>query len=162
LTSGPAAEHLACARVASGELLGQVRSVVSRIRNVQPINLRAMLEKLTESARGVLDVRLHIPPDLAVADPARAETVVRCVQEVITNTMRHAQARELVIDVRHAGTGISITARDDGRGGEFAAGSGLSGMRERFEMLGGSLSISSRHGEGFTIEGNLPVVGSLP
>ena len=161
LTSGPAAEHLACARAASGQLLEQVRAVVSRIRNIQPTNLRALLEKLAESARGVLDVRLHIPPDLAVADPARAETVVRCVQEVITNAMRHAQARELVIDVRNAGTGISITARDDGRGGEFATGSGLAGMRERFELLGGSLSISSRQGEGFTVEGNLPVLGSF-
>ena len=157
LTSGPAAEHLACARTASGELLDQVRAVVSRIRNIQPANLSAALEKLADSARGVLDVRLLIPPDLTVSDPARAETVIRCVQEVITNAVRHAGARELVIDIRTAGTGISITARDDGRGGEFSAGSGLVGMRERFEMLGGSLSVRSTRGEGFTIEGILPM-----
>lgn len=36
-------------------------------------------------------MRLQIPADLAIADPARAETVIRCVQEVITNSMRHAQ-----------------------------------------------------------------------
>jgi signal transduction histidine kinase len=161
LTSGPAAEHVACARTASAELLDRVRAVVSRFRTVPPTNLRSALEKLTESAQGLLQVDLHIPPDLAVSDSARAETIIRCVQEVITNAMRHARARELVIEVRNAGTGIVITARDDGRGGQFAPGSGLAGMRERFEMLGGSLSINSAEGEGFTIEGILPMAGSV-
>src|SRR5581483_3327198 len=160
LTTGAAAEHVACARTASAELLDQVREVVSRFRNVQPPNLRATLEKLAESARGVLQVRLRIPADLTVADPARAETVIRCVQEVITNAMRHAHARELVIEIRQAGAGITITAQDDGRGGAFAPGSGLAGMRERFELLGGSLAITSDAGTGFTIEGNLPMIGS--
>lgn len=161
MTSGAAAEHLACARTASAELLDQVREVVGRFRSIQPTNLRAALEKLVESARGVLQVHLHIPPDLTVSDPARAETVIRCIQEVITNALRHAQARELIIDVRNASTGISIKARDDGRGGKFATGSGLAGMRERFELLGGSLSVSSAAGEGFTVEGRLPMAKDL-
>jgi signal transduction histidine kinase len=163
LTSGAAAEHVAHARTASAELLDQVRTVVSRFRSAQPINLHSALEKLAESARGLLDVRLQIPPDLAVSDPARAETVIRCVQEVITNAMRHAHARQLVIEVRQPGSGISIIAHDDGQGGEFAAGSGLAGMRERFEMLGGRLSIRSAAGEGFTVEGILPLAAeSMP
>jgi signal transduction histidine kinase len=161
MTTGPAAEHLMCARNASSELLDQVRAVVGRVRTVQPTNLRSALEKLADSAHGLLKVRLNIPADLAISDPARAETVIRCVQEVITNAMRHANARELVIEIQQAGAGISITARDDGRGGEFAPGTGLAGMRERFEMLGGSLSIRSTEGEGFTVEGRLPMVGSL-
>ncbi|MBV8803480.1 MAG: sensor histidine kinase [Sinobacteraceae bacterium] len=161
LTSGAASEHLAHARAASSELLDQVRAVVSRFRTIQPTNLRAALERLVEGAQGLLQVRLLMPPDLSVSDPARAETVIRCVQEVITNAMRHANAHELVIEMRQAGSGISITARDDGRGGSFAAGSGLAGMRERFEMLGGTLSISSAEGVGFTVEGTLPLVGSM-
>lgn len=161
MINGPAAEHLACARTASGELLEQVRAVVSRLRSVQRTSLRAALEKLAENAREVLEVRLQIPPNLAISDPALAETIIRCVQEVITNAVRHAQARQLAIDVRNSGSGISITARDDGRGGEFSAGSGLAGMRERFEMMGGSLSFRSTEGEGFTIEGMLPMAGSM-
>jgi len=160
MTQGAAAEHLAHARNASGELLEQVREVVSKFRRIAPTNLRSALEKLAEGAQGLLDVRLHISPELAVSDPARAETIIRCVQEVITNAMRHAHARELVIDIRNTDTGIVIAAHDDGRGGQFAPGSGLAGMRERFEMLGGRLSISS--GEGFAIEGILPAAGSVP
>ena len=159
LTSGPAAEHLGHARAAAGELLEQVRAVVSRFR-LQPFDLRAALEKLAAGAQG-LQVSLRLPPDLAVSDPARAEAVVRCVQEVITNTTRHAHARELVIELRNEGGGLIITAQDDGHGGRFTPGNGLEGMRERFETLGGSLAISSTEGAGFLVKGMLPLVESM-
>jgi len=161
LTNGDAAEHLACARSAASELLEQVRSVVSRFRNIQPTNLHSVLEKLAENARGLLKVQLRMPDTLAIADPAHAETVIRCVQELITNAMRHARARELIIEVRNNSTGLIITAHDDGQGGQFAPGSGLVGMRERFELLGGKLSISSVAGKGFSIEGILPMAESM-
>lgn len=158
LTSGPATEHVAHARAAAGELLEQVRSVVSRFR-VQPLELRGALERLAAGAQG-LQVLLRLPPDLEVSDPARAETIVRCVQEVITNTMRHARARELVIEVRSEYGGLIITAQDDGHGGRFTPGHGLEGMRERFETLGGSLAVSSTEGAGFIVKGVLPLVES--
>lgn len=160
LTSGSAAEHVAHARAAAAELLDQVRSVVSRFR-IEPLDLRAALEALAAGVQG-LRVVLRLPPDLAVADPARAETLVRCVQEVITNALRHARARELIIELRSEGGGLSITAQDDGRGGRLAPGNGLSGMRERFEHLGGSLAISSAEGAGFTVRGVLPLAESRP
>jgi signal transduction histidine kinase len=158
LTSGSTAEHVTHARTAAGELLDQVRSVVSRFR-IEPLDLRPALEALAAGAQG-LKVVLRLPPDLAVADPARAETIVRCVQEVITNALRHARAQELVIEMHNEDGGLSITARDDGRGGRLAPGNGLSGMRERFEHLGGSLAISSAEGVGFTVRGILPLAES--
>jgi signal transduction histidine kinase len=106
-------------------------------------------------------VSLRLPPDLAVADPARAEAVVRCVQEVITNTTRHAGAHELVIEMRNEGGGLVITAQDDGRGGRFTPGNGLEGMRERFETLGGSLAVSTSEGAGFRVKGMLPLAQSM-
>ena len=87
-TTGPAAEHLSCARAVSGELLEQVRSVVGRSR-VPPIDLRTALQSLANSVKG-LNVRVVLPDDLAVLDPARADTILRCAQEAITNTLRHA------------------------------------------------------------------------
>lgn len=159
LTSGPAAEHVAHARTAAGELLDQVRAVVSRSR-VEPLDLRTALQTLAAGAQG-LQVLLRLPPDLAISDPARAEAIVRCVQELITNALRHARARELVIEMRHADGGLVITAQDDGRGGRFTPGNGLEGMRERFENLGGSLAISSAEGAGFTVKGILPLAETL-
>jgi signal transduction histidine kinase len=157
LTTGPAAEHLSCARAVSGELLEQVRAVVGRFR-VPPIDLRTALQSLANSVKE-LNVRVVLPEDLAVLDPARADTILRCAQEAITNTLRHAGARQLVIEVQEGGNGVVVMARDDGRGGQFVIGHGLSGMRERFEMFGGSLSIASQEGEGFSIRGIIPRVG---
>jgi signal transduction histidine kinase len=157
LTTGPAAEHLSCARAVSGELLDQVRSVVDRSR-VPPIDLRTALQSLANGVKG-LSVRVVLPDGLAVLDPPRADTILRCAQEAITNTLRHAGARQLVIEVEEGGSGVVVTARDDGRGGQFVIGHGLSGMRERFEMFGGSLSIASQEGEGFSIRGIIPRVG---
>jgi signal transduction histidine kinase len=157
LTTGAAAEHLSCARTVSGELLEQVRAVVGRFR-VPPIDLRTALQSLANSVTG-LEVRVVLPEDLAVLDPARADTILRCAQEAITNTLRHAGARQLVIEVEERGGGVVVMARDDGRGGQFTIGNGLSGMRERFEMFGGSLSVASREGEGFSIRGIIPRVG---
>jgi signal transduction histidine kinase len=158
LTNGPAAEHVGFARTAAGELLDQVRSVVSRFR-VQPADLQAALRKLAEGAEG-LRVVLRIPPELTVSDPARAETIVRCVQEVITNALRHSRGTELVIDLNSGPGAVTITAHDDGHGGgAFSVGNGLIGMRERFEMLGGSLSVASATDGGFTVQGTLPSHG---
>jgi signal transduction histidine kinase len=157
---GAGVEHVRCARAIAGTLLHQVRAVVSQIR-VEPVDLRATLLSLTEGLPG-LHVKLVLPDDLAALDPARADTILRCVQELITNALRHAQAHELSIEIRQLASGaLSIVARDDGRGGEVVEGRGLAGMRERFEALGGSLSIASAPGEGFSIQGQIPALGAV-
>jgi signal transduction histidine kinase len=58
LTTGPATEHLACARAASGQLLDQVRGVVSRVRT-QPLELKSVLEELAGGVHG-LNVRMQV------------------------------------------------------------------------------------------------------
>jgi glucose-6-phosphate-specific signal transduction histidine kinase len=88
--------------------------------------------------------------------PVRASTswsARRGLLAQLANTLRHAGARQLVIEVQENGSGVIVMARDDGRRGQFVIGHGLSGMRERFEMFGGSLSIASQEGEGFSIRG---------
>ena len=160
LTQGRSAEHVQCARDEAAALLARVREVVNRVR-VEPVDLRAALLALTSGAVG-LKVQLLLPDDLAALDPARADVIIRCVQEVVTNTLRHAQAHELVIRLEQAADGsVLINTHDDGRGGGFVEGRGLTGMRERFEMLGGVLSIVSPPGEGFSIRGAIPATGAF-
>jgi signal transduction histidine kinase len=160
LAGDQAAEHVRCARDVAGALLAEVRSVVNRVR-VDPVDLRATLLGLTEGAVG-LDVELSLPEDLWALDPPRADAIVRCVQEVITNTLRHAQAKTLVIALEQAADGsVCITTRDDGRGGRFVEGGGLSGMRERFGSLGGDLTITSLPGQGFSIRGAIPAADAF-
>ncbi len=159
LVRGQAAEHVQCARDVASALLRQVRGVVNRVR-VEPVDLRAALSALTDGALG-LNVRLVLPDELAALDAARADAVIRCVQEVITNALRHARAKELLVELEQTADGsVSINARDDGQGGKFVEGGGLTGMRERFKMLGGELSIASSPGEGFAVRGAIPALGA--
>lgn len=158
LVPGQAGEHVRCAREVAGNLLTEVRSVVSRAR-VEPVDLRATLENLARSATG-LEVRLLLPENLASLDAARADAIIRCVQESLTNTLRHAEAHELVVELEFRTDGsVAIRTHDDGRGGPIVEGSGITGMRERFEMLGGSLSVVGTPGQGLRISGALPATG---
>ncbi|HEY4446016.1 MAG TPA: histidine kinase [Steroidobacteraceae bacterium] len=160
LTNSQAAEHVQCARDVAGALLAEVRTVVNRVR-VEPVDLRSVLLALTERVVGV-KIRLILPDELRALDPARADALIRCVQEVITNTIRHAKAKELVVEVDEAPDGsIKINTSDDGRGGPFVEGGGLAGMRERFKLLGGELSIAAPPGGGFRVRGAIPAVGAL-
>lgn len=160
LTNGSAAQHIVLARSVAGDLLNQVRDVVSRFR-VEPLDVRDTLEKLAAGAQG-LRVSLRLTDRLMVADTVTAEAIVHCVQEAITNTIRHAHAQELVVDIGEHEQQLVVKVRDDGRGGSFRPGNGLKGMRERFEELGGRLAFTSSDRQGFAIEGALPISGSAP
>jgi signal transduction histidine kinase len=160
LAQGPCLQHVRCARQVAGALLGEVRGVVRQVR-VSPVDLRATLLSFIEELPG-LRVNLEIPDDFTALDPPRADALLRCVQELITNSLRHAQAQELLIEIRQLDDGqVLITARDDGRGGAVVEGQGLAGMRARFEALGGTLAVTSSPGRGFNVQGQIPALGAV-
>jgi signal transduction histidine kinase len=158
LAEGRAAPHVSAARDLTKLLLAEVRDVVSAMRDEAPVDLEAALHGL---ARGVSAPHIHL--DLAdglgaVSDSARANAVLRCVQEIVTNALRHAQAANLWIEITRRPEGLRIHARDDGRGAaEVQAGHGLGGMRERLEQAGGRLEITSAPGRGFELTALLPL-----
>ena len=93
-----------------------------------------------------------------LTEPKRAQVLLRCAQEMITNSVRHAAAKNLWIEVRADAEGLSLSARDDGRGvSEVEAGNGLRGMSERLKQLGGKLEIESRPGAGFALHAWMPL-----
>ena len=141
-------------------LLGDVRGAVGALREREDLDLPAAL---TELARGIPRPRIHIAvgPDVSVGDGAAGEAVVRCAREIVTNAVRHASAENLWLDVMRGRDGLEIRARDDGRGAaELRTGNGLSGMRERLEARGGSLSIETAPGRGFSLRAVLPLPGA--
>jgi len=103
-----------------------------------------------------------VPSPLNVEDPERAHVLLRCTQEIITNAVRHAGARNLWIKVRREAGGVSLEARDDGTGNDgIVVGNGLRGMRERLQQCGGELQIQTRRGEGFCLRATVPGVPAL-
>jgi signal transduction histidine kinase len=79
------------------------------------------------------------------------------VSEMVTNTAKHAQASSVNVAVTCADGVLHIVVRDDGIGGaDPARGSGLVGLRDRIEALGGTISVRSPQGEGTAVEVALP------
>lgn len=150
-------EQVQRAQSVTGLLLRDVRGVVSALRGEDPIGLADALRILVDA---VPEPRIHLQlaDDLPISDPLRAQTVLRCVQEIITNAVRHAHANNLWIDLARSGGGLTITAKDDGRGAkEIRTGHGLIGMREKLEAVGGHLEIQSQAARGFQISAWLPL-----
>jgi len=140
-------------------LLSDLRNVVSTLRGEDPIGLSQALRALVA---GITAPQIHllIADDLVVDDPMRAHTVLRCVQEIITNAIRHAAADNLWIELAGTDSGIAIQARDDGRGSkEVQPGHGLIGMRERLEQVGGRLEIETQPAKGFRLTAWMPLSG---
>jgi len=159
ITEGQAQEHVRQAHTLAKLLLTDVREAVSQLRESGAIDLAAALRPLAERVPS-LEIHLDMDDPLSVEDPERAHVLLRCTQEVITNAVRHAGARNLWIRVEREHGRIVIDARDDGVGGEvedILPGNGLRGMRERLAQYGGVLDMSARRGEGFHLRASLPV-----
>ncbi|RSC49469.1 sensor histidine kinase [Stenotrophomonas maltophilia] len=154
---GQALEHVKRSHTLAKLLLGNVREVVSQLRETGAIDLAAALRPLTENVPS-LDIQLEIEDPLNVEDPQRAHVLLRCTQEIITNAVRHAGARHLWIKVyREAPDRVVVEARDDGVGADMVnVGNGLRGMRERLQQCGGHLQIETRPGEGFRLRATVP------
>lgn len=156
-SEGRAQEHVRQAQSLAKLLLADVREAVSRLREDDTLDLGLALQQLAEGVPG-LDVVLDVPGDLGIEDPARAQVLLRCAQEAITNAVRHASATHLELSVRPEAGGIAVVARDDGRGVDLPEpGNGLRGMRERLAQFGGSLDIESEKGRGFALRAWLPL-----
>jgi signal transduction histidine kinase len=157
LTEGRAREHVGKARDLGDRLLAEVRGVVGAMRAREGTDLGPALRLLAESPPG-LNVHLDAPESLVIEDGARAHCVLRCVQEMFTNTVRHAEAGNLWLRVqRDAGGGIVVQARDDGRGAAaLRPGHGLVGMRERLEEMGGWLQVQASPARCFALSAWLP------
>lgn len=154
------ATALATARELSRSLLAEVRGIVSAEREEQDINLRQALQLL---CAGIPTPAIELTMD-AQADacsPAAAHTLLCCVQEAVTNAVRHAGASRLVIEIRGHKDLLLAHIADNGNGsGDAPEGNGLRGMRERLAAQGGALHTGSTARQGFWLELSLPMKGA--
>jgi signal transduction histidine kinase len=152
-------ERVQSAQELAKGLLREVRDVVSTLREDERADV-GLAASLAALGAGVQEPRVHltVEPGADLGDPAVAHAILRCAQEVFTNAVRHAGARNLWLEVERAADGLTLHARDDGRGAaEVHPGNGLCGMRERIEKLGGRLDVASAPGQGFTVAAWIPL-----
>jgi signal transduction histidine kinase len=147
--------------------IGNLRGIITDLRPsiLDDLGLRPALEALLDRRR---TAGLEIMSDIALPDsrtdglgltPELEVTVYRIVQEALTNVAKHARAQSARVSVGRSGKDLVIEVRDDGAGFDIearTAGFGLSAMRERAYLAGGTLTVQS-DSQGTTVRVRLPV-----
>jgi len=150
---------LQTARDVSVDLLAQVRGVVTHHRHDQTIDLAEALRVLCAGVPSLhfdLQLDLHIAPDAARLPAPAAHALFCGIQEAITNTLRHARASRLTVELAVRGGMTVARVTDDGVGmGDAVEGNGLRGMRERLGDLNGDVRCE-RGTRGTVIELSVP------
>ncbi|MEM6639691.1 MAG: sensor histidine kinase [Pseudomonadota bacterium] len=142
VAEGEAKDRIETCHALARDMLGDVRAAVTTLRDESAVNFTQSL-RLIVSNIPKLAITLDMDPDLRINDVNVAESLLRCVQEAITNTLRHADASECTVRVWREDGRMHARIDDNGRAPEgFEPGNGLRGMRERVERLNGRLDIS--------------------
>ncbi|MBW4718032.1 sensor histidine kinase [Saccharothrix obliqua] len=107
--------------------------------------------------------RLPIPVAVTARAGARYEVGVEesayfLVAEALTNVLKHAHASAATVDIGHEADTLVVTVADDGRGlPDRATGSGLTGMRDRVEAVGGAITLTAAPGRGTAVTARFPL-----
>ena len=117
--------------------------------------LRPVLKTLAR--RSPIPVELDIRADVRLAEQVEVAAYY-VVSETLTNAAKHAQASVIHVVVEAADGALRVRIRDDGVGGaDPTSGSGLVGLKDRIETLGGTITIDSPLGAGTTVQVALPL-----
>jgi signal transduction histidine kinase len=150
-------EQLTCA---SKDLTGVVEDLQELSRGLHPaiVSRGGLAPALRTLAR-----RSAVPVELSMSAPRRLDerievTTYYIVSEALTNVAKHSQASLVHVDLAIEESRLRLCVRDDGIGGaDPARGSGLIGLRDRVEVLGGTMDISSTPGAGTSMMVTIPV-----
>ena len=154
--------ELRTAQAAAAQLMDDIRGVVNALRDARGLDIATALQALAAPLPRPR-LQLDIDNDVRIDDVAIAETLLRTVQEALTNAARHGDAATVQVRLLRGDDGLHLRIQDDARGHRAQAplreGNGLSGMRERIAALGGTVGFS-REGGGLRIEARLPLAGA--
>ncbi len=127
----------------NGDLAGSIHELVDRLRLATKIRMEF-------STRGTA---VHLVPPVG-------ENLLRIAQQAVDNSLQHAHATSIGIDLIFGEKEVRLRIKDDGRGFNMKkahGGMGLIGMRERASMIGGKFKLHSRSGQGTRIEVTVPI-----
>lgn len=150
------AEALSGGERLASELLADIRGVVSALRCHEGIDLHEALRALHPGVPRP-EIRFDLDPDVRIADMRKADALLHCAQEGITNALRHSGAGHIAVTLATEPGGVVLSVEDDGRGrsDRLRPGNGLSGLRERLAQVGGHLEIRDRVPAGLTLRARL-------
>jgi signal transduction histidine kinase len=148
----------------------KLRTLITELRpaTLDELGLSPAVESLTRDVAATSGLSIDLAIDVEADGPggrlaADLETTVyRIVQEALTNIVKHADARRVAIEILSSDGELRIKVRDDGVGIdedvlERRAGFGVTGMRERVQLAGGTLELRSAEPGGTTLKARLPL-----
>ena len=156
ITAGPST--LSQCLTLTDELLTDIRMVVSAFRQGDSIDLRTALLALDPAVASV-SVQFNLEPEAIVSDIGKAEALLRCAQEGLTNALRHGGATEILVTLSRCEEQLVLSVEDNGTGYPSQPppmGNGLRGLRERFEEFHGAVSLDRRAPRGCILRAALP------
>ncbi len=167
--SGPGTGPLLDRAVAASELASLMAAAVRRIAaDLRPgaLDRLGLGAALRQRGRGFAErsgiaCEVVVPDDLPPLPEPASTALWRICQEALTNVTRHADARQVRIELAIAGSDAVLTVEDDGRGIPPEAperGLGLLGMRERATMAGGTLTWGAGRAGGAAIAARVPIL----
>lgn len=153
---GALREMLTTLQAETGQARLEVRELLAGIRplSLESGGLPVALAELADRAPLPVDVRT----DDGRLSPAVESAAYFVCTEAITNAAKHATAHRVAIDVRRREDEVVVVVTDDGRGGADPGGSGLRGLADRVESLGGSFTVADGRTGGTRLEARLPAV----
>ena len=155
-----ALEHLSTAQSLTQEGLAEVRHSVAALR-ASPIESRPLPQALTSlvdqwRAAGI-KASLQIAGAVRPLSPQTNHTLYRAGQEALTNVAKHANATIVSVRLNYGEGRIQLSIKDNGVGSNnLEGGFGLFGIRERVQLLNGSVRVNSEAGKGFTLDVEVP------
>ncbi len=144
----------------AAELMGVIDDLREISRGIHPAilseaGLRPALRAL--GRRSAVPVELDVRIDGRLPEPVEVGAYY-VVSEMLANAAKHARASMIQVDAEASGGTLRVRVHDDGIGGATPArGSGLRGLKDRIEALGGTFSVHSPVGRGTTVSCQLPV-----
>jgi len=150
------------------QALTELRATVATLREPleADLSISAALQRLVSSFNEATQMTVHLdlPTKLPALPHAHRLALYRAAQEALTNVQRHAQARQVWINLVAQNECVALTVNDDGIGFPLdtqEAAFGLHGMRERATHLGGELQLGTRDGGGAQVKFVLPIVKEI-
>ena len=144
---------------AEGEVRAALADLHELVRATHPRALRAggLAPALTELGAQIPEaVTVHAPSGRFA--PVVETTVYFVCAEALTNVAKHAGASRATVDLTVSNGQLRLVVADDGIGGaDLDGGSGLAGIKDRVEALGGSFRVEGREGQGTRLMAELPV-----
>ena len=149
------------------QIEAELRSLSHELRPTVLDNLGLVpaLEHLAEKVAKRTGLIVSVIGETGERLPATVETTLyRIVQEALNNSAKHARARSVAIELQRTRLEVVCAIRDDGVGFDALdqrreQGLGLSGIRERLNALGGSLSLVTHSGRGTRLVATIPLIG---